>query len=186
MDLKEAGNVLYLIGETHDELAGSQLAQVAGLTGGRVPRVDPPRAKATFAAVHRLIQAGYVRTCHDLSEGGLAVALAEMAFAGGLGARVYLGQVPHTLDLAQFVDRSEAVNAVLLFSESNSRFICEVPAEQVPHFEKSIGDVPHAAIGEVTAGRHLQIVDYRPDNPKHVIDTPIELLKEAWQQPLRW
>jgi phosphoribosylformylglycinamidine synthase len=186
MDLKEAGNVLYLVGETHEEMAGSQLSLVAGLTGGRVPRVDPPRAKATFAAIHRLIQAGYVRACHDLSEGGLAVAIAEMAFAGGLGARVYLGQVPHPLNLARSADRSDAVNALLLFSESNSRFLCEVPAEQVPHFEKAIGDVPHAAIGEVTAGRHLQIVDYHPENPKHVIDLPIELLKEAWQQPLRW
>jgi phosphoribosylformylglycinamidine synthase len=186
MDLKEAGNVLYLVGETHDELAGSQLSLVAGLTGGRVPRVDPPRARATFAAIHRLIQAGYIRACHDLSEGGLAVALAEMAFAGALGARVYLGQVPHSLDLSQFEDQPGAANALLLFSESNSRFLCEVLAEQVPHFEKATGDVPHAAIGEVTAGRHLQIVDYHPENPKHVIDLPIELLKEAWQQPLRW
>jgi phosphoribosylformylglycinamidine synthase subunit PurSL len=186
MDLKEAGNVLYIVGETHDELAGSQLALVASLTGGRVPRVDPPRAKATFAAIHRVIQAGFVRACHDLSEGGLAVAIAEMAFAGGLGARIYLGQVPHTLDLAQFADRPDVVNALLLFSESNSRFVCEIPVDQVPHFEKSIGDVPHAAIGEVTAARRLQIVGYHPDNPDHVIDMPIEVLKEAWQQPLRW
>jgi phosphoribosylformylglycinamidine synthase len=186
MDLKEAGNVLYIVGQTHDELAGSHLAMVTGLTGGRVPRVDPPRAKATFAAIHRAIQAGYVCACHDLSEGGLAVALAEMALAGGLGARVYLGQIPHSLDVAQFADRQDVVNATLLFSESNSRFLCEVPASEVPHFEKAMGDVPHAAIGEVSDKPQVQIADYRPDKPDHLIDLSIEMLKEAWQRPLRW
>ena len=186
MDLKQAGNVLYLVGETKDELAGSHFALVTGLTGGQVPRVDPERAKATFAGVHRAIEAGYVRSCHDLSEGGLAVALAEMAFAGDLGARVYLAQVPHTIEVGQFAARSNAVNALLLFSESNTRFLCEVATDEVLHFEKAIGSIPHAAIGEVTADGRLQIVDFHPDNPDHVVDLPIEQLKEAWQRPLRW
>ncbi|HJS06339.1 MAG TPA: phosphoribosylformylglycinamidine synthase subunit PurL [Pirellulales bacterium] len=186
MDLKEAGNVLYLVGETHDELAGSQLALVAGLSGGRVPRVNPPRAKATFTAIHRAIQAGYVRACHDLSEGGLAVALAEMAFAGAMGAQAYLGQVRHSLDSKQFADRPGLLDTVLLFSESNSRFVCEVPADEVQHFEKLIGDVPHAAIGEVTAGRQLQITGTNTNNPDHPINLPIDEMKEAWQKPLWW
>jgi phosphoribosylformylglycinamidine synthase len=186
MDLKQPGNVLYVVGETKNELAGSHLALVGALTGGQVPGVDPQRAKETFAGIHRAITAGYVRACHDLSEGGLAVALAEMAFAGGFGAQVFLAQIRHSLDLAAFDNRPEAVNVVLLFSESNSRFLCEVEAEQVPHFEKAMGDVTHAAIGEVTAERRLQIVDYHPDNPDHVIDLPIEQLKSAWQRPLRW
>jgi len=127
-----------------------------------------------------------VRACHDLSEGGLAVALAEMAFAGDLGARVYLAQVPHTIDVGQFADPPNTVNALLLFSESNSRFLCEVPPDEVLHFEKAIGNVQHAAIGEVTAIRRLHVVDFHPDNPDHVIDLPLEELKEAWQRPLRW
>ena len=87
MDLKEPGNLLYLVGVTKNELGGSHFALVHGLTGGQVPqgrRRGWP--SATFAAVHRAIDAGLVRACHDLSEGGLAVAAAEMAFAGGLGA----------------------------------------------------------------------------------------------------
>jgi phosphoribosylformylglycinamidine synthase len=186
MDLKQPGNVLYLVGETKNELAGSHLALVGAMAGGQVPGVDPQRAKEAFAGIHRAITAGYVRSCHDLSEGGLAVALAEMAFAGGFGAQVFLAQIPHSLDFEEFGDRPEAVNAMLLFSESNSRFLCEVEADQVPHFEKAMGDVTHAAIGEVTAELRLQIVDFHPDNPDHVIDLPIEQLRAAWQRPLNW
>ena len=92
MDLKEPGNLLYLVGETQDELGGSHFALVHDLRGGQVPTVDPALAKRTFAAVHAAIDAGLVRACHDLSEGGLAVAAAEMAFAGGCGASVDLAR----------------------------------------------------------------------------------------------
>jgi phosphoribosylformylglycinamidine synthase len=159
---------------------------VAGLTGGSVPQVDPARARAAFAAIHRAIREGYVRACHDLSEGGLAVAVAEMAFAGSFGARVYLAQLPNRLDHAQFADHPEFINLALLFSESNTRFLCEVPQDQVLHFEHCVGSVPHAAIGEVTAIQRVQIVHVHPDNPDHVVDLTIEELKEAWQRPLRW
>ncbi len=119
MDLKEPGNLLYLVGVTHDELGGSHFSRVAcdEFHAGNVPQLDPQVAKTTFAAVHRAIHAGLVRACHDLSEGGLAVALAEMAFAGGLGARVDVKALRCDGDL-------DAVSR--LFSESNTRFLCEV------------------------------------------------------------
>ena len=85
MDLKEPGNLLFIVGQTKEELGGSHFALVGGCSGGEVPQVDAELAARTFAAVHQAIAAGTVRACHDLSEGGLAVALAEMAFAGGLG-----------------------------------------------------------------------------------------------------
>ncbi len=88
MDLKQPGNLLYLVGETRDEMGGSHFALVNDLAGGQVPTVDAEQARETFAAVHRAIHGGLVRACHDLSEGGLAVAAAEMAFAGGLGAQI--------------------------------------------------------------------------------------------------
>ena len=122
MDLKEPGNCLYLVGLTRDELGGSHFALVEALAGGQVPQVDAPTAKRTFAAVHRAIDAGLVRACHDLSEGGLAVAAAEMAFAGGLGRRSRSGQSALRPTTAM------PNSAVLLFSESNTRFLCEVRA----------------------------------------------------------
>ena len=100
MDLKEPGNLLYLVGLTKDELGGSHFAMVEGLAGGQAPTVDPQLAKRTFAALHKAIHAGFVRACHDLSEGGLAIAAAEMAFAGGLGAKISLTEVPRALPLS--------------------------------------------------------------------------------------
>jgi phosphoribosylformylglycinamidine synthase len=185
MDFKQAGNVLYQVGATKCELGGSHFAMVAGLSGGRAPRVDPVCAKATFAGLHKAIHSGYVRSCHDLSEGGLAVAAAEMAFAGRLGARIYLLEVPHQIPDRELVVPGGMATA-LLFSESNSRFLVEVPQDCVGHFEETMGDVPHAAIGEVMAQQKLLVVDVDPVADRHVIEIDIAALKEAWQKPLRW
>src|SRR5262245_32381284 len=131
MDLKSPGNLLYQLGATKKELGGSHFELVvqmsptsgAALATGpshSVPQVDPPIAKRTFAALHEAMMQGLVRACHDPSEGGLAVAAAEMAFAGGCGARIRLGEIPHDGS----VDRRKSdVDAVLLFSESASRFL---------------------------------------------------------------
>jgi phosphoribosylformylglycinamidine synthase len=186
MDLKRVGNVLYQVGETKNELGGSHFALVHGLTGGRVPQVDPQRAKATFAAMHRAIHTGFVRACHDLSEGGLAVTAAEMAFAGGLGARLYLLEVPHVVTDAETAEVPGGLPTVLLFAESNSRFLVEVEADQVGHFEAAMGDVPHAAVGEVIESPRLIVPDLDPLADRHLMDVPIASLKEAWQKPLQW
>ncbi len=83
MDAKESGNLIYLVGRTKNELGGSHFALVNNLDGGDVPQVDLQLALQIFRAVHQAISRGLVRACHDLSEGGLAVAAAEMAFAHG-------------------------------------------------------------------------------------------------------
>jgi phosphoribosylformylglycinamidine synthase len=186
MDLKRAGNVLYQVGATKNELGGSHFALVNGLIGGQVPQVDAARAKATFAALHRAIHAGFVRSCHDLSEGGLAVAAAEMAFAGGLGARMYLLEVPHEIPQTDAAKIPGGLATALLFAESNSRFLVEVTPDCVGHFEKAMGDVPHAAIGEVIATPQLLVVDVDPVADRHVIEIEIAALKQAWQKPLQW
>ncbi len=188
MDLKQPGNHLYQVGATRDEMGGSHFALVEGLTGGRVPTVDPQRAKQTFVALHRAIDSGLVRACHDLSEGGLAVATAEMAFAGALGARIALDSVPEVAD----GDAALPV-AVRLFSESNTRFLVEVPAKQAGQFEAALGDVPHARIGEVLDSGRLEILatadvagQQEAAESRSVVQSDLESLKEAWQKPLRW
>jgi phosphoribosylformylglycinamidine synthase len=195
MDLKTPGNLLYQVGQTKAELAGSHFELVTGGAGGdlpgagQVPRVDVQAARRTFAALHQAIQNGHIRACHDLSEGGLAVALAEMAFAGGLGARVRLADVPHD---GSADSRSPEADAVLLFSESASRFVIEVPPAQRGSMEALFRQarVPFAHIGEVTDTGRLQIAasphaGHVPP-PSWLIDLPYAELKEAWQKPLRW
>ncbi len=176
MDLKQPGNALYLVGITKNELAGSQLAQVAGKTGGQVPTVDPALARRTFQALHRAIAAGCVRACHDLSEGGLAVAAAEMAFAGGLGATIDLQNVPTDSgpDTGQ--------ELVRLFSESNTRFLCEVPREHAAAFERQFAGVACASLGEVTAAPQLVVTSGK----RQIVSAEIDRLKAAWQAPLDW
>jgi phosphoribosylformylglycinamidine synthase len=196
MDLKESGNLLYLVGTTKNELGGSHFAMVEGLSGGDVPRVDAKQAKATFLAVHKAIYAGLIRACHDLSEGGLAVAAAEMAFAGGLGATISLDVVPSPFGRGAGGEGNSLPSpsgrgaggegplspAALLFSESNTRFLCEVRPQNAAAFEAALSAIPHARIGEATDAGTLKILA----DGATVVSADVSALKEAWQKPLRW
>jgi phosphoribosylformylglycinamidine synthase len=174
MDLKRAGNLLYLVGETKDELGGSHYTLVNNLDGGAVPTVDGLRAKATFAAIHRAIGDGSIVSCHDLSEGGLATAAAEMAFAGGLGVELQLDAVP--------TGSATLSPTAKLFSESNSRFLCEVSPEMAAVFEGQFSGLPVAKVGVVVDAERVSI----KDGGETLIDVANDQLKEAWQRPLRY
>jgi phosphoribosylformylglycinamidine synthase len=133
---------LYLVGMTKAELGGSAYWKWRGELGASVPRVDGKLGKAVLDAVHRAIRARTVTACHDLSEGGLAIAAAEMAIGGRLGLTLDLSKVPcvGTLTVEQ-----------RLFSESQSRLLCEVPADRVADFEANLLGVPVAQIGRFDA-----------------------------------
>ena len=123
---------------------------------------------------------GAVRACHDLSEGGLAVAVAEMAFAGGWGAALQLAAVPTDQDLPTGPER----DGIILFSESNTRFLCEVATDQYATFEAAMSGVPFARVGTVTEDPRLIIDSSESGTP--IIDVLASELKAAWQEPLRW
>jgi phosphoribosylformylglycinamidine synthase len=150
-DLKQAGNVLYIVGMTTNTLAGSHAAMVAGLPSGaawQLPRVDLALAPRLMAQLHQAIQAGLTVACHDISDGGLAVAAAEMALAGRLGLHIDLDAVPSSSDDA----------FVRLFSESPSRFLVEVPFAHHAAFSALLADIPHAAIGQVNDSMQLTVM----------------------------
>ncbi len=175
MDAKEAGNIVALVGATRDELGGSHFSLVKGLAGGSVPRVDTEMAPRLFRALHRAIQAKCVRSCHDLSEGGLAAAAAEMSFAGELGLE---------LDLKTLVAQTGISNdAVLLFSESNTRFLVEVAPAQWSQFTAQFAGLPVVELGKVVAGPNVTI---RGVIGEPVIDSSWRELKQAWKSPLAW
>ncbi len=217
MDLKPPGTYVYQVGRTSDELGGSHFALVEGLDGGQVPRVDAVLARKVFEAMHGAIGQGLVHSCHDLSEGGLAVAAAEMAFAGGWGVEINLAEVPH--DLAADVkprsnhespdsDQPQAppekslaampgADALLLFSESNTRFLCEVAPERAAAFEAALEGVPFGRVGRVIPLPRLQIAGVPRQMAGQttragtapgpvVVDAGLEELKSAWQKPLDW
>src|SRR5262249_5513388 len=169
MDLKEPGNPLFLVGVTRDELGGSHFNLVHQLESGSPPKVDLEMAPRIFRKLHEAILRGYVRSCHDLSEGGLAIALAEMCFAGGWGASV---------DLAKLADDHQE-DEVLLFSESNSRFLIEAPKDRVDDLQSLFSTISHQEIGTVADDSHLRVFGRKGGQP--IISTPIADLKEAWQ-----
>ena len=154
MDAKRADDLLLLVGETRREFGGSRLHQLLKLDGGRVPRVELQKAKALHESVARAIATRKVRAAHDLSEGGLAVAVAEMCLAGGLGAALHLGSVPRPSGLDD--------DLTLLFSESAPRYLLEVAWDDVDAVTRSLAGVPHAVVGSLTQAPVVTISGLTP------------------------
>jgi phosphoribosylformylglycinamidine synthase len=167
MDLKTLGNRLYVVGETRAELGGSALFQLYGRLGNSVPAPVPSSIEA-MRALHQAMRKGWVRACHDCSEGGLAIAAAEMAFAGGIGLEVHLSNLPRD---------GEVDDIAALFSESSGRFLVEVSESDAQAFEDAMHGVPCAHIG-TSRGGSLRVVGLEGG---HVIDVTLEALKTAWQ-----
>ena len=169
MDLKRAGNLLYVIGQTRAELGGSVFYRLNGAPGNSVPQ-PVPNAIETMRTLHGAIQQGLVRACHDLSEGGLAVAAAEMCIAGRLGLALDLASLPR----AEGVSR----DPVALFSESTSRFLVEVAPDDALAFEQAMKDRAVARLGQVTSDPILRV---RGLNNETVVECGVDELRRAWQ-----
>ncbi|MDR0372792.1 MAG: phosphoribosylformylglycinamidine synthase subunit PurL [Nitrososphaerota archaeon] len=170
VDLKEAGNSLYIIGETYPELGGSEYYKLKGYIGASVPKVRGGKAKRNFKAVTKAIDSRLIKSCHDLSEGGLAVAAAEMSFAGGLGL---------TLDLRKVPAKASERNDFVLFSESNSRFLIEVTEADKEDFEALMQGKSFVEIGKVTKEPRLCI---RGLNGNTTIDASLDKLRQSWKK----
>ncbi len=170
MDVKRAGDAVIVVGETRDELGGSEYFLLRGVSTGIVPKLDRIVSKPVLDAVAACTAAGLVNAAHDCSDGGLAVTLAEMAFAGGLGMDIDAGKVPR-----RGADRLDR----LLFSESNSRIVLTVPAKQVGKVRKLLKKVPHAQVGSVIAEPELRIHGCGGE-----LVADLDGLKQAWQSAL--
>ena len=176
MDVKRPGDAVYLLGTTANELGGSEYLAQKGFIGNNVPKVDAQAALSTYRAYGNALNAGLVASCHDLSDGGLAVAAAESAFAGGFGISIDLGKVAYRGDAA---GRSDAV---LLFSESASRLLVTVRADKAVAFEEAMSGTVFARIGEVTDEGRLSV---QGSGGNEVVNAGLGELKTAWQTPLK-
>ncbi len=174
MDAKRAGHLVYILGDTYAELGGSEWYAVHGFVGNEVPKVTAEKAKRLYAALSGAIRAGLVASCHDCSDGGLGVALAETAFSGGLGIAVDLARVP-----AVGIDRDD----MLLFSESQSRFVVTVAPGEKEAFERALADQPCREIGSVLSEPIFRVSGL---DGRKIMEVGIDELKEAWQRPLRF
>ncbi|HQR31087.1 MAG TPA: phosphoribosylformylglycinamidine synthase subunit PurL [Blastocatellia bacterium] len=152
---KESGDVVLLLGTTHNDLGASELLSVlTGEATGAVPKIDLAQEKNVQQACLKAIQAGLVNSAHDCAEGGLAVALAESCFSSygrsGIGAK---------LDLTEHAKLSGlADSTTLLFAESPSRIVLSVKPDHVSKVKEIAAEVGAvvAVIGEV-GGEELTI-----------------------------
>ncbi len=171
MDVKNPGDLVYILGITRDELAGSEYFNLLGIKGGKVPQPDPYLNKKLYLRLRDAIYQGLIESAHDLSDGGLGVALAEKAFSGGYGISVDLTAIPYEGDLRE---------DFILFSESAGRILVTVKKEKRKDFEDLMKELPCALIGEVTEEPVLRIKGL---NGETLIEENIHELKRAWQEP---
>ena len=157
-DLKGEGNRLYQIGEAEREMGGSEYYQIQNVFGNQIPRTDPYTLKWRGSTLLQAMSKGFIASCHDVSHGGLAVCLCEMALGGNIGVSVSVDSPPD----------------VELFSESNSRWVVEVKKGKEKEFEKLFGKDVHK-LGEVSG--HRIIVD-------GLIDLSLKEVRNAWEPPL--
>ncbi len=174
MEAKRPRDLVYVLGVTYPELGGSEYFAMMGYVGNEVPRVRAEESRELYLRLWKAIQEGLVASCHDCSDGGLGVALAEVAFSGSLGMEVDLREAPQ-----EGVERDD----YLLFSESQSRFVVTVRPEHRGAFEELMEGVPFSRIGVVREGRTFGVIGLEG---RKVIEADIFRLKEAWQRPLRF
>jgi len=172
MDCKAAGDLVCIVGMTYQELGGSEYFAMHGSIGNQVPQVRAEQAKKLYQKLHTAIMEGTVASCHDCSDGGMGIALAESAFAGGLGMEVDLRKVP-----AEGIERDD----YLLFSESQSRFVVTIHPEKKDAFLASMKGIALGEIGQVTKGKAFVVIGLKG---KKIIQGDVYKLKKAWQRPL--
>lgn len=173
MDVKAPDNLIFIVGQTLKELGGSEYYKLNGFLGNSVPQVQSTEALMTFETTTNAIDLGLIEACHDLSEGGLAVAAAEMALASGHGIELDMRNIP-----SKTVNRDDFV----LFSESNSRFLLEVDRKSKEDFEALMDERIYAEIGRVTKKPRLCILGGAGEI---VVDVSVKGLLESWKQTLR-
>ncbi len=169
MDAKIAGDFVYILGETRNELGGSEYYQRMGYVGLNVPVVDLKENLKCYKTLNQAIDEALVASVHGIYRGGFAVHLAMVAMGGNLGIECNLKDIPQKSDLSP--DR-------LLFSESAGRFIVTVDSKNRGKFEKLFKDVIFACVGNVTLSKKLII----KNGDKTVVSTEIKELKSAYKR----
>jgi phosphoribosylformylglycinamidine synthase len=168
MDAKFPGDLIYVLGETKNELGGSEYYQLMDKIGLHVPKLDVGSMWPLYLALHRTIREGLVSSTHAVAKGGLAVHLALVAMAGELGMEVHIGKAP---------SRPGVSPAQLLYSESAGRFVVTVNPTKKEAFEKLFSSLPAACIGAVTEAPRFRVQRGKGET---IIDEDVLDLKKAW------
>jgi phosphoribosylformylglycinamidine (FGAM) synthase-like enzyme len=171
-DFKDAGDLVYVVGETRGELGGTCIERRMGKHFGPCPAVRLPEARAVYRKLHGALRRGLARSCHDLSDAGLWGALAESCIGGDRGARI-------SLDRAPVSGMSGTDTARLLFCETPSRFLVSVAPARRARWERAMAGAAFGLLGEVTEERGIRIdADGAP-----CARVSLEDVRAAWAGP---
>ncbi len=166
IDFKRVGDLIYVIGDTNDELGGSEYFTMLGSPGSTVPRTDAKKNAKAYRALSQAIDQGLIASAIAVSRGGLGVALTRSAIAGQLGAEVFL---------TDLIGKAKADDSIL-FSESQGRFLVSVRRDAQKEFEKTFKGVSLRNIGEVVQAASLSIV-----LPEKKVELPLQALTENYR-----
>lgn len=164
-DFKNEGSTLVLVGTLHKGMGGSTYFDTLNIVGNEVPSVDLEELPHVFDAVHNGIVEGQIKAAHDISEGGLITAVAEMCFGGGMGVELEIN--------------SEVRPDFFILNETPGVFVVEVESEETAR--ALFGEVPHAVIGRTKAGNDIKVRHYE----RELFTADVNELKDAWQEPMR-
>ncbi|MFA6520290.1 MAG: AIR synthase-related protein [Candidatus Paceibacterota bacterium] len=148
-EFKSSGDVIYILGETYDELGGGEYFKMLGYVGNAVPKVDVRKHIKIYKALEQTIEKELVASAISINSGGLAIALAKASLGGMIGCNVSIKNLPGTASSPE----------VKLFSESQGRILVSVSHKNVSAFEKIIKNIPHAKIGKVSKDKNFVITD---------------------------
>ncbi len=179
-DFLEPDNLIYVLGDTNGELGCTMFERVAASPVpqyGPSPDVDLERAKKLYLALSHAISGRIVRSCHDCSDGGIAVALAESCLGGRLGAKVTLNALPRS-GSNPYAHAEYGVRA--LFSESGGRFVVSIRRQDRERFETTLRGSPHRYIGETTEDPTLSI----KIEDKEAVRVSLKSIETAFKTPI--
>ncbi|MBE0516671.1 MAG: phosphoribosylformylglycinamidine synthase subunit PurL [Methanophagales archaeon] len=206
VDVKEVGNFLYLVGETKEEFGGSEYYKVRRVAGGIVPRTNPEVLRRGMEALREAMGKGLIASCHDVSEGGLAVTVCEMVLGGDIGASIDIAGITPNKPLLSLLGSRERGQSprlrvspsgacggtggardgaephmrsdYMLFSESNTRWVVEVWRDEKGRFEELMNTrgICIAKIGETIGEKRVLM----RDGGKQLVDISLEEVRKAW------
>jgi phosphoribosylformylglycinamidine synthase II len=192
MEFKRPGDIIYLLSASIPGLAASHYEEIVGWQSAIVPQPNLKKAAETYKRLHRAINTDLVNSAHDLSEGGLAVALAECIIGGELGALINLDKLQQNSEkeAEEYVAPPSSQRIIsridtLLFGEGPSRIIVSVPAEKKKQWEKLWADMTCIELGVVTDTANLVIECSLPGGPsKTVVQLEYSAMESAWKKAL--
>ncbi len=171
MDAKFPGDLVYVVGQTNNEMGASEYYEHLGYVGRHVPKVEPELSMKCYRALNQAIKEELVASCHGIYRGGLGIHLALVAMGRNLGLTVDLSKAPRA-DVDQ--------NHIVLYSESPGRFIVTIDPKDRSSFESVVNKLPYACIGTVCEAPDVVIHGMKGEP---LIEVPVSALKAAWKRP---